>query len=165
MRLLAILTILNGLAYIGYGITIFSDVVEYIDGSEDWYLVVYLALYFLGGICCILFGFRTQGWHHLDNANESGELLDLAWNDTGEILRVEGPLRVAQVAGLVCVTLVSMWILFLAPQSAFAGPEDPGFGFFGVVLREVVSICALIYLFRKLNLKKVKPDGDGEVEA
>lgn len=162
MRLLAIITILNGLAYIGYGATITEEIIDYMGGSQDWMLILYLALYYVGGSCCILFGFKTQGWHHLDNANESGELLDLAWNDTGEILRLDGALRVAQITALVCVTLLSFWMLLQAPRSAFAGPEDPGFGFFGVVLREALSMAALVYLFRTLNLKKVLPGAEDE---
>jgi len=156
MRTLAIATILNGIAYLGMGSYYCIELVDYIDSADQWFLVLFLVLYFLGGIGCLVFAARTLKWHNYDNANESEELLDLSFEETRPILSVDGGLRVAQMCALAAVTLIAGWTFVRLPGLGLRDGESVLF--FWTFLLEVLSVAALIYLLRTLNLKKLLPE-------
>ena len=160
MKNLAIITILNGLAYFGYGVWRSIDLAEYIDSSEQWYLVVFIVLYFLSGIGSIVFGWTTRNWHDYEDAKRSSELLDLAFDEQGTELRPRGLVRIAQMAGLVGVTVLTFWLLVRFPGTLFRAEEGEGLLVIWELIRLGLSIGAMVYLVRNVNLAKIKPDAE-----
>ena len=158
MKNLAVVTILNGLIYCGYGIFQIVELIDYIDSSEQWFLVVFIVLFFFSGLGSLIFGWATRNWHDYEDAKRSDELLDIAFDETGIELRPTGGLRIAQMAGLVGVTMLTIWLLLRLPGNLLYAQDGEGLLAIWELLRVGFSIGAMVYLVRNVNLAKVKPD-------
>ena len=158
MKNLAVVTILNGLIYCGYGIYQGIELAEHIDSSKQWFLVAFIVLFFLSGTGSLVFGWATRNWHDYEDAKRSNELLDIAFDESGIELRPQGGLRIAQMAGLVGVTMMSIWLLLTLPSTVLRAEQGEGLLVIWELIRVGISIGAMVYLVRNVNLAKVKPE-------